>query len=359
MPILDIQKRAATIGRIRIGQLIPGGTNEDGTTKYRPAKLGTFRLTTSSEHAARAVAELLGGAVEPWPEAKTAGQLQVITEQSVLPITIPPGPPDTVVSQWYELWTAAGCARRCDGVTETLSGEKCLCPADQLLRAEQAKRGRACRMTTRVNVLIPDLPGLGTWMCTTHGYYSASELGGTAEVLAQAAARGLLMPANLRIDQREVRKPGEKPKQFPVIALEVLSTLRQITHAVEAGSSMAAALPPAPTPVAAIESGQPAPALPAGAPHGQAAPAAASRGPNRQRAATQAAGQASSPRSAQDLANAALAASSTKELERLWDDARATELLDEFVDDGTDTDTLDQLGAVMRRRWQQIAGGDQ
>jgi hypothetical protein len=324
MPLLDLQKRAAQIGRIRIGRQVPtGGTTKDGRQKMRPTKLGTFRFTTSSRHAADAIAELLGGTVQAWEEAPTAGQWEVITDHDQIPVVIPPGPPDQTVSQWYELWTAAGCVRRCDGVTETRTGQPCLCPSDHADRAAAATSGEACRATTRINVLIPDLPGLGVWMLESHGYYAAVELGGVAQVLAQASQGGLMLPALLRIDQRRVRVPGQRAKEFPVPALDVVATMREIQHAVTSGGPLPA-LPPSPQAMRAIEAGRPVPVAEPAAP-----PAGA-------QAARPAAGEPVSR--AQQLAEHADQATTAEQLQAIRRFAESGGLLDEQIrTPGSDT----------------------
>lgn len=329
MAILDIQRRAAQIGRIRIGNQVPSGKfNTDGSPKMRPAKLGAFRLTTSSEYAAKATADLLGGAAQRWEGAPTAGQWEVFTDRDQMSVMIPPSP--TAVDSWYEMWTAAGCTRRCDGHVEQKSGQDCLCPADQALRSAQAKAGRACRMTTRVNVLIPDLPGVGQWMLESHGYYAAVELSGTAELLAQASARGLVIPAVLRIEQRERRipRPDQAPlvNKFAVPVLEVLATLREITAAAESGQrALSASMPPAIEPVrVAISAGQPAAVV--AELHDGSEPA-------------------------QVLASRALCVHNDVELRQVWEDANEAGLLEEWVT-VPHYDELICLGDVIKERKQ-------
>jgi hypothetical protein len=126
MPLLDIQRRAAQLGRIRIGTQVRGSNG-----KLRPSRLATFRLTTASRHNADAVSALLGGQVKPFENARTSGQWEVITDLDTLPVMVPP---TQAISQDYELWTAAGCARRCDSRVERLSGGACLCPSDPIQR---------------------------------------------------------------------------------------------------------------------------------------------------------------------------------------------------------------------------------
>ena len=209
-PILDLQRRMRTLGRIRTGQQVPmsGG-------KRRPARLETFRLTSASRDLLEVAASLYGGKVEPWPERK---EWQLVTKVDALDIVVPPG---QAISQWWERWTAAGCDRRCDGATNVLTGEACECPADYAERRELAADGKACKPTTRLAVILPALPDIGTWTLEVHGYYAAVELAGTAEFLERATAEGHLVPARLRLDQREKRVPGQPVARYAVPVIEL------------------------------------------------------------------------------------------------------------------------------------------
>jgi hypothetical protein len=119
MPILDIQKRARELGRIRIGQVVPT-TRRDGTAGTRPEKLDRFRLTSNSKPLLDKVAELYGGTVAEWqPQGGGAKAWEVVTNTARIPIMVPPQP----ITQWYEFWTAGGCKHRCDGQTNVLTDE--------------------------------------------------------------------------------------------------------------------------------------------------------------------------------------------------------------------------------------------
>jgi hypothetical protein len=265
MPLLDIQRRGREVGRIRLGITVEA-TTRNGKKIRRPEKLSAFRLTTHSEHVARCVAQLLGGTARPW-EGQT-GQWEVVTECTELSVAVPPG--DAAVSQWYEMWSGGGCVRRCDGVTEQTRQIPCLCPPAGPDRATAAARGEACKPTTRVNVIIPDLPDLGVWRVESHGFYAAVELGGAAELLASARAQGVIVPAVLRLEPREVKRitrdrdtgeEGQQTRRFFVPVLEVRATLRQMT-ALEPGG-LVAALPPEQTGAKAISAGPAATTAPA------------------------------------------------------------------------------------------------
>lgn len=243
MPILDIQRRSQEIGRIRLGIKVPTKSG-----KMRPEKLTAFRFTTRSRLAADAIAETIGGEVRAWTDAPTGDQWEVITQATSIPVIVPPG--DAALSQWYELWSGGGCQRRCDGRTEHRSQRPCMCPEDPAERQKLAAAGAACKPTTRVNVIIPDLPGLGVWRVESHGYNAAVELGGAAELLALARENGVMVPAVLRLEQRKTVRDG-KTNLFAVPVLDIVPTFRQLTE-LTASAGIRAALPPAPVGARAI-----------------------------------------------------------------------------------------------------------
>ncbi|MFY7069615.1 hypothetical protein ACOQFV_27470 [Nocardiopsis changdeensis] len=204
MPILDIQQRIRELGRIRIGQVLP---TKNGRT--RPAKLDRFRLTSASRPLLEKVAELYGGQVQPWTPANGGpSQWEVFTTADRLPVYIPPQP----VTQWYELWSGGGCQRRCDGRTEVLRDIMCPCGPDP--------EARECKPTTRLNVVLRDVPGVGVWRLESHGYYAAVELPGVANMLAQT---GGYVSAWLALEERTAKRDGQT-RTWMVPTLEVDAT---------------------------------------------------------------------------------------------------------------------------------------
>lgn len=213
MAIVDLQRRVTEAGRIRTG-LQETFQRGDGSTGQRPAKLDTFRFTSADKRRIEQIAELYGGTVEPW-QAPAGAQWQVVSERNEIDVIVPPT--DLGFSQHYELWSAGGCQRRCDGVTESITEGPCLCNPED----------RECDIHTRLSVLLRDVPGLGVWRLDTQGWYAAQELIGAVEVLQVAAGRGALLPARLRLDQRQVKRPDKNGKvvtrrfAVPVIDIEI------------------------------------------------------------------------------------------------------------------------------------------
>lgn len=223
MPIIDLQRSLRELGRLRMGKV-----EKPARGKPRPVKLTTWRLTTPWRHLLDAALELgIAGEVVPWHNPGTdRDEFELITDTATLDVIVPPG--EQVLSQWWELWSGGGAIRRCDGVTMTLDAGKtaakpCRCPADPAERQEGAAANppTACKPTTRLNVMLPGLPDLGVWRLESHGFYAAVELAGAATIAETAARRGMLLPAELRIEPRRVKRHGEQVKRFavPVLAL--------------------------------------------------------------------------------------------------------------------------------------------
>lgn len=208
MPIIDLQMRIRELGRIRIGDTQPTKSG-----KTRPSKLSKFRITSASRPLLEKVAQLYGGEVHDWtPQNSSLQQFEVYTDATRLPVLVPPNP----VSQWYETWSGGGCQRRCDGAHEVLSDKPCLCGPDPAQRQ--------CKPTTRVNVMLREVEGVGVWRLETHGYHAAVELPQAAEFLARG---GGYIDGYLTLEERRVVRDGET-RQFMVPALDIGVTAGQL-----------------------------------------------------------------------------------------------------------------------------------
>lgn len=211
MPIIELQKRARELGRIRIGEVVPVGNSG----KTRPSKIDKFRFTSASRELLVKVAELYGGEVREWqPQGNGAKAWEVVSTSTRIPILVPPQP----VTQWMELWTGGGCARRCDGVQEIKSQDNpvpCICKANE--REE-------CKPTTRLNVVLRDVEGIGVWRLESKGWNAAAELPDTATFLAQV---GGYIDGFLGLEPRTVVSDG-KTKHFMVPVIHVDATPAEI-----------------------------------------------------------------------------------------------------------------------------------
>jgi hypothetical protein len=240
--LLNIQRRAAEHGRLRTGY----------TDGKRPMRSPNWVVTSHSEEHVRAAATLWGGEPEQWsPLNSTITQWRVITTSSSIEALITPGDP---LNQYNEMWSAGGCQRRCDGATELLTRQPCVCASQFGEDWHTQPKGRVCSTTSRLNVMLPDLSGMGMWRAETHSFYAASEWGGMVDmVLAGTDGRGFV-PVTLRIEPRQVVRAGQT-KKFPVVVVE----LRGVTprQALAGPMNAATALDPAGTARAAIEAPRP------------------------------------------------------------------------------------------------------
>jgi hypothetical protein len=221
IPLRNLDRRLPQAGRIRAGRKVPmpGG-------KTRPGKLTTFRFTSKDEVSLNRVAELYGGDVLPWSDPLSPDRFELTTEASEIKVALPPDPlGGTPV---YEMWSRGGCERRCDGETCTLShgagpdGSEpkevpCLC----------ATRGElACKLTTRLAVILPDVRFLGVWRLDSRGKNAAKELPGMVEGVQAMQAKGIVR-AVLRLDYRVEMHRGRK-QEFVVPMLGVDATPEEL-----------------------------------------------------------------------------------------------------------------------------------
>jgi hypothetical protein len=253
--IRTAQKQARELGRLRTGYSIP---SDDPKKRPRPVKSKTWVLSSHAEHYVSAAAEAWGGKVERWqPQGSGAPQFRVITEAELIEAILPPGDP---LSQANEKWTGGGCIRRCDGEIEQISRHPCLCRAEHgpewhLLRQDLYTKDKVCAATSRLNVVLPDMPDVGVWRVETHSWYAANELAGTVDMVLSGTGGKGLVPVTLRIEPR-TRVAGGQTKHFPVVVVEIRGvTTRQ---ALTGPLPTAVALDPTGTrAVAAIEAPRP------------------------------------------------------------------------------------------------------
>ena len=218
MPIINIQRRHAELGRIRLGEKV--STNNG---KSRPAKLSKFRFTSGDERLINDIATLYGGTPQPWDNGGKA-EHEVYTDASSIPVIVVKGG----FSQWMETWSGGGCTHRCDGETNVLTGEMCN-PDDPA--------HRNAKPTSRLSVMLRDVESLGVWRLETHGWNAAAELPSVAEL---AMFVGDLVPANLLLAQRKSIKDG-KTSQFVVPVLDLQVSKQRLVELVS-GSNAAAAI---------------------------------------------------------------------------------------------------------------------
>lgn len=338
MVLADRQVRGQQQGRLRLGKQVDTGRRKpNGDKIYRPVASDTFLFTTGSRWGAEAIAARYDSTVKPWGD----GEWCVETDATEITVLFPPR--GELISQWYEMWSAAGCLRRCDSRTNIITGGGCECPhADDpgnlaevekaaLARYEMAHMNppRACKETTRVRFQIPDLPGVGLFRIDTHSYWTSVEIGDIAAILAEARKREIFLPGAVRISKRSRTVNGETTR-FKVLAVDLLVTLRQIVSGELEAGGIAAQLPPAPgEPLRALTAAPPAPAV-------QRVPAA-------------------DLNEARDYALRAEAATTSAEVRQLKNAAGQAGVLDDEIEvPGTDGTVFDRLTQYLFTRHQAL-----
>lgn len=218
-------RRALTPRLPHAGEIRLGEKRKNSRGREYPARLDRFRLT-GPEHSIRSVADVYGGDPRPWDDPDHPGAWEVHSGTDTLHVLIPVDTDDALDAGWYEMWAKGGRVRRCDGQTCTryrVEGDgdqarvvtdevPCMCDPD-------ADPDTICKPTTRLRVILPLVEGLGTWRLSTGSVYAAAELAGSIAALRAGGATGLV-PAYLRIAQREQKRHGLPTRRFPVPVIE-------------------------------------------------------------------------------------------------------------------------------------------
>ena len=238
IPMAQMQRRLPEIGRIRTG----------AKTDKAMKALDTFRFTSSDQVALGEIAALYDGTVRPWSDPKsTPGQYEVVTGANEIAVALPPDP--LAGTPVYELWTGGGCERRCDGVVcETwVKGPDGPEPSEMPCPCE-AKGRLECDPKTRLNVILPNVRGIGTWRLETKSWNAAKELPGMVDLIQSLQSRGITR-ATLRLEHKQSMQAGVKRKFIvPVLGLD------ETVEALVAGDASVGTL--APAPVAQIGAGE-------------------------------------------------------------------------------------------------------
>lgn len=166
--------------------------------------LTTWRFTSPDQDAIERLAGLYGGEPRPWsdPMASPEHQFEVITTSPKVAVWLPPN----AYEVQNELWTRAGCERRCDGEACTLVQTKaqvpCVCDA----------QGRdECKPVSRLNVILPGVPFGGLWRLEVKGKNFAYEAPGMIAAARQLQEAGIAR-LNILLTKRQKRIGGRVSK---------------------------------------------------------------------------------------------------------------------------------------------------
>jgi hypothetical protein len=233
-PIRDIGRRLPQVGRIRTGR--PGNRG--------PVALSKFRFTSPSRELISKVAELYGGTPQAWDTPKSDDRYEVYSEAEEIKVVLPA---DAFDRNW-ELWDGPTIRRRCDNRTCVLQvpgpegPEPTECPC-----ICQQRGVRECEPVSRLNVILPNVRGLGTWRLDTKSWNAAEEMPGMVDAIqAIDGGRGMVR-AVLRIEPRhrviETTK-GKQRRNFMVPVLDFDNSLDEIAAGAARVSAEAAPLGP-------------------------------------------------------------------------------------------------------------------
>ena len=198
-PMLDIQRRHASVFRIRLGDQ---GVTDSG--KSFPRKLtNAIRVTAANERVCQAFVDVYGGEVQPW-KAEGRNEFEAYLPTTSLAILVLPG---QSLQQWWESYKKSVCVTRCDGERDTKTKKPCHCPADieqrMTEKSPDGKRRLWCAPMTRVDVLCPDVAVIGSGALVTHSLIAAETLPQSIAVAEAALSRGLMVPARLRVTEHK------------------------------------------------------------------------------------------------------------------------------------------------------------
>lgn len=218
MPIEDLAHRYRELGRLKFGEDLGD----------RPTQLNTWRLTSPDAHLIEAAAQLWGGVPSHDQTASGALRASVITETSELEILVPPQ--DVSAGQFYELWKAGGLERRCTGTAlitfdDSPAGYSKVAPC---ICEDENSTERACKISTTLRVLLPQLPDIGVWRLHTGSYYAATEIPATVEILQRIAGPTGLAPAVLALEQRSSKKRGSARHDYIIPTLRSRQSLEAL-----------------------------------------------------------------------------------------------------------------------------------
>jgi len=198
--MLDVVRRHRVIWKLRCGDRGPRG---------EPRRLdGQLRVTSETPDVVDAFTAVYGGERKPWGDAWEA---YLPTDH--LPVLLLPG---QSITQSWERWDSGGCLRRCDGAYDSVSDGPCQCPP---MPGRMTDRD-ACRPTTRLSILCPDVAVLGAGMLTTHGLIAAETLPQAVAIVEGALAAGQVVPATLRMVTHRGRRTYVVP-QLEIVGMRL------------------------------------------------------------------------------------------------------------------------------------------
>ena len=223
IPLDELDSRIPRVGKISAGYTDVKTTN--GKTVTFPVKSRTWVFRASDRKQLEAAAAIVGGDLSASPNPRAEGVWRLVSHATTIDVVIADELRDRPGR--YEFWGKHGKLRDCDGrscrlLVDTQSAERqehvpCFCTAHGLSTGDPD----ACRITTRLNVIIPafaDISGMGVWQLESRGRSTFSDLKGLFLLCHALGLPGVFgLPVTLRIEIAHSRSPqGGQPWEFPI-----------------------------------------------------------------------------------------------------------------------------------------------
>ena len=212
-----LRPRIPRLGTVTCGRGVEA-TSRQGKPYSRPTRSETLVFHTDDPEVANAVQVKFGGDIV---SDSLTWEYDVVSEvRSAEVLTIPAG-----FRQALELWRAAECIRRCDGVTmSTLNGRPtdrpCLCAEEMAKGAE-----RSCRPHSTMPILIElDVERFGIWELRSNAWGTAASLKGVVAALTMVGASQAAVPARLTMVDRTVRDGRGKVHEVTEFQLAIANS---------------------------------------------------------------------------------------------------------------------------------------
>ena len=218
---------AVLAGRMpRLGTITTGhgveATSQRGSTYSRPTRASTLVFHCDDPEVANAVQVAHGGDIRT--DSPTWGYDVVTDVRQVDVVALTQG-----FRQSLELWRAAECVRRCDGVTmSTLHGKPtdrpCLCESEMTQGQD-----RTCKPSTILPVtVVLDVERLGVWEVRSNAWGTASALKGSMKALTMVGASGPVSGV-LNMVSRTVRDGDGQPHDVEELHLTIAEAVGTLT----------------------------------------------------------------------------------------------------------------------------------
>jgi len=223
VPLDELDGRIPRVGKISAGYTDAKTTN--GRTVTFPVKSRTLVFRASDHKQLEAAAAIVGGKVSASPNPRAEGTWRLISRATAIDVVIADELRDRPGR--YEFWGKNGKLRDCDGrscrfLIDAQSGERrenvpCFCAAYKLSIGDSD----GCRITTRLNVIIPafaDIRGMGVWQLESRGRSTFSDLKGLFRLCRALGLPGMFgLPVTLGIEiVRSLSPQMGQAWEFPV-----------------------------------------------------------------------------------------------------------------------------------------------